>query len=80
VDERRFMKKLRDLQGNAPLEAFAMKLGIDPSYLSRLYRGKRSPGARVIEGALRAFPRVSLREWGLRSPDDVPPRAKRPVR
>ena len=74
MDERRFLKKLRDLQGNAPLEAFAMKLGIDPSYLSRLYRGKRSPGARVIEGALRAFPRVSLKDWGLRAPDDVPRR------
>jgi len=77
VDKRRFLKKLRDLQGNTPLEAFAMKLGIDPSYLSRLNRGQRSPGARVIEGALRAFPRVSLKEWGLRAPDDVlPPRRK----
>ncbi len=77
MDERRFLQKLRELQGTAPQEAFAMKLGIDPSYLSRLYRGKRSPGARVIEGALRAFPRVSLRDWGLRAPDDVlPPRRK----
>jgi transcriptional regulator with XRE-family HTH domain len=72
VDERRFLRKLRELQGNAPLQAFAMKLGIDPSYLSRLYRGERSPGAKVIEGALRVFPHISLKEWGLRAPDDVP--------
>ncbi len=64
MDKRRFLRKLRDLQGNVPMQAFAMKLGIDPSYLSRLYLGKRSPGARVIAGALRAFPHVSLKEWG----------------
>ena len=53
-----------------PLEVFARKLGIDPSYLSRLYRGERSPGLRVLQGALRAFPRVRLHEWGLRARDD----------
>jgi transcriptional regulator with XRE-family HTH domain len=72
VDQRRFLNKLRRLQGNMPLEAFAHKLGIDPSYLSRLYRGERSPGLRAIQGAIRAFPHVSLRDWGLRAPDDVP--------
>lgn len=71
MNRRRFLGKLRQLQGDLPLEVFARKLGIDPSYLSRLYRGERSPGLRVIQGALRAFPRVGLREWGLRGPDDV---------
>jgi transcriptional regulator with XRE-family HTH domain len=70
VNRRRFLNKLRELQGDVPLEVFARKLGIDPSYLSRLYRGERSPGLRAVQGALRAFPQVKLSEWGLRSPDD----------
>lgn len=70
MDRCRFLNKLRQLQGDAPLEAFARKLSIDPSYLWRLYRGQRYPGLRVIQGALRAFPQVKLSEWGLRSPDD----------
>ena len=66
MNRRRFLRKLRELQGDMPLAAFARKLGIDPSYLSRLYRGERGPGLRVVQGALRAFPRVRPREWGLR--------------
>lgn len=71
MNRRRFLSKLRQLQGDAPLEVFARRLGIDPSYLSRLYRGERSPGLRVIQGALLAFPKVRLSEWGLRASGDV---------
>ena len=76
MDQRRFLDKLRQLQGNMPLQAFARKLEIDPSYLSRLYRGERSPGLQAIQGALRAFPQVSLKEWGMRAPDDVKKRRR----
>ena len=77
MNRRRFLNKLRQLQGDVPLEVFARRLGIDPSYLSRLYRGERSPGLRVLQGALRAYPQVKLSEWGLRAPDDVLPKRKK---
>lgn len=74
MNEKRFLNKLRQLQGDMPLEVFARKLGIHPSFLSRLYRGERSPGLRTLQGALRAFPQVKLREWGLKDSDDIPPK------
>ena len=76
MDRLRFIDRLRQLQGDVPLEVFARRLGIDPSHLSRLYRGERSPGLRVVQGALLAYPQVKLSEWGLRTPDDVPSRRK----
>lgn len=68
MNRRRFLDKLHELQGDMPLEVFARKLGIDPSYLSRLYRSQRSPGLRAIQGALQAFPHIEWSEWGLDEP------------
>lgn len=70
MDRDRFLSKLRQLQGDVPLEPFARKLRIHPSHLSRLYRRQRSPGLRTVQGALRAFPHVPLYEWGLPNPKE----------
>jgi transcriptional regulator with XRE-family HTH domain len=50
---------MRELQGGRTQGALAAELGISQSLVSRLLRGVRQPGPRVIRGIVRARPEVA---------------------
>lgn len=60
-----FLDKLHQVMGDDTQDAFATRLGISGTTLSRIRSGKRRPGWRVIRALLREFPNVTLAEWGL---------------
>lgn len=69
MKQTQFLRRLQILQGDMPLQPYASRLGVSSSHLSRVYRGERKPGFKLIRGALRAFPSASLEGWGLREID-----------
>ena len=51
-----FIDLMRELQGGESQEAFAARIGIAQTAVSAIYRGARTPGAKVLRGLVRAFP------------------------
>jgi transcriptional regulator with XRE-family HTH domain len=65
MDRSRFLRQLYEVMADETQAAFARRLGVSASTLSRLRTGERNPGWRFIRALLREFPQVSMAEWGL---------------
>ncbi len=79
MDRPRFLHKLYEVMANETQVAFARRLGVSPSTLSRIRTGEREPGWRFIYALLREFPHISPAEWGLLDCND-PTHARKQVR
>mgnify|MGYP000934973357 CR=1 FL=1 len=47
---------MRELQGAESQEAFARRIGVAQTLISKIYRGERDPGIKVARGLAKAFP------------------------
>lgn len=54
-----FIELMRQLQGGESQEGFAAHIGITQTAVSAIYRGARTPGAKVLRGMVQAFPERS---------------------
>ena len=62
---RRLVRMLRRIQRdrNWSNEAMALEMGLSPSTLGMVYRGRRNPGPRFLRSVLHAFPELSGEVW-----------------
>lgn len=59
MDTGRFVGKMEERRGKQSINEFARSLGINGSLWSRIIRGKRRPGRKVVDAALARWPELA---------------------